>query len=187
VASHPLGAVITLFRCVALLILCGLSSTPSFGKERPNAATDLSEVVHYFVSYLAGRALISDEGTQLSYDLGRNEGEGFSLRYRYKFRDGDLSEGMEYLWSDSNGVYVDQIVDEVVVRRYIASVEGPYKVLRIRPSEADGSFISRDCLSDQAVKKTTCYVKLRFGSDVVVSVYRESNPIKPLLLHHVPF
>lgn len=158
-----------------LIALC--FATPATSATPAATARQYSEVVRAFNQLVSGRALVSDEGSELIFGSGIEQSQGnYIVNYAHSFPSGRRADGRESVWTDGRSILVDQVVDGVIARRYIASVEGPYNVLRIRPEHPDDSeFISRDCIRKSAEEGTACYVKVRYMDDVIVSVYREKK------------
>ena len=167
-----MNAQIRLLGTVAGLII---SSTPSFASDATSFR--YQEIVTAFNTMVAGRTLESDDGSEINYTRGmRQSQDNYLVSYSHSFPSGRSTNGIETVWTDGRAVLVDQVIDGVIARRYVASLEGPYNVLRIRPEyPEDSGFISRDCVRKNDQEGTVCYVKVRYMSDVIVTVYRETD------------
>ncbi len=133
------------------------------------------DVVRAYNKILVGKILVSDEGNQLRFGRAEVASDGrFVVSYEMIFANGRISNGLEALRIDTRGVFLDQITDGVTARRYFASVEEPYHVLRIKPiSPQSTDFITRDCIRNSDAEGSVCYLKVRYMNDVIVSEYRE--------------
>ncbi|MCX6125049.1 MAG: hypothetical protein NTV34_09940 [Proteobacteria bacterium] len=135
------------------------------------------KIVSLFHKLVAGKTLNSDEGSEIKFKIGNMDSQNvYRIGYEHSFPSGGVTHGSETVWTDGAKIFVDQEVDGVIARRYIASIEGPFGVLRIRPELAeDQDIIGRDCLRKNDDEGTICYVKVRYMNDVIVSTYREKN------------
>ena len=135
------------------------------------------EIVMSFHDLVAGKTLNSDEGSEIKFKIGNMDSQNiYRIRYEHSFPSGGVTHGSETVWTDGVQVFVDQEVEGVIARRYVASIEGPFGVLRIRPElTEDQDIIGRDCLRKNEAQGTICYVKVRYLNDVIVSTYREKT------------
>lgn len=145
--------------------------------EQSATAIRYKEVVDAFKKIVSGRSLASDEGSEINYQHGSlHSSATYLVGYSHSFPSGRSTDGVETVWTDGSNVFVDQVIDGVIARRSIASIEGPYNVLRMRPADPEeSSFISRDCIRRSEEDGTECYVKVRYLNDVIVTVYREKS------------
>lgn len=152
-------------------VFAAQSATAQDGTVTPQ----YTEIVRAFNKMIVERHLATEDGTALTFGKGGLSVNGrFIVSFEAKFATGDTTHGVEVLWAENDLVYLDQVVDGVTTRRYVASIEGPLKVLRIRPLAVQPSdFIARDCIRRDDDNGTTCYVKVRYQGDVIVSVFRE--------------
>lgn len=137
-------------------------------------------VVSAFEDIVTRRTLKSDDGCLLVFGAGQwSSSTRFQVPYKFVFANGRSSSGREVVSDNGLETIVNQIVKQVLARSYFASVEGPFRVLRIRPIKPETSeFISRDCVRKSDEEGTICYNKVRYMNDVIVSVFREKYSSK---------
>lgn len=167
------------FKIINVLFIAMAMSVP-VAAANPIASCYV-EVVRAYNRMLVGKVLTSEEGNQIRFgEAGVTTDGRFIVAYEAVFANGRTSAGVESLRIDQSGVYLDQITEGVTARRYFASVEEPYDVLRIKPvSPQTTDFIARDCVRSKNGDGTVCYVKVRYMNDVIVSEYRESTKWLP--------
>jgi hypothetical protein len=144
-------------------------------KAEANTDARLKQIIAAFQKIMEERQLISEDGASMRYgQVTYRPRLGYVVDYSVSFPNGSPASGQETIWTDGYEVYVDQVFDGVINRRYSASVEGPYNVLRIRPTDPDhADFITRDCMHKSNEEGTVCYVKVRYMNDVIVTVYKQ--------------
>ena len=161
-----------------LLIAVFQFSSVSYADQQSNTTltSRYNEVVAAFQQIVAGRTLRSEEGSEIRFESGSLKNDSnYRLKFEHVFPSGAEAVGQESVWSNGQVIYVDQVINDVIARRYVATIEGPFQVLRIKPEhEEDSNFISRDCMRAESTHGTVCYVKVRYHDDVIVSTYRET-------------
>lgn len=154
--------------CVAFL-----SGSPAFAGL---ATTSFADVVQAYKVMLLGKTLnCDDDAAVIKFSSARQTGNGrFVVNYSISFARGNSSSGVESVQNTASGVYVDQIVEGVTTRHNIATIEEPYHVFRVRPvAPQTTDFIVRDCVRLSETAGTSCYIKVRYMDDVIVSECRE--------------
>ena len=162
-----------------IIFICGLLVSSSVTLAQSNTesqCTPLNQIREAFQSMLSGRVLVNEEGTKLSFGrLGVFSKDRFFVETKMDFANGTTISAIEVIRHDGDRVLLEQVVDGVTTRRFEVSIEQPYNVLRTKPLNSTNSqFIARECLLKQKVG-TICYVKVRYGSEVIVSVFSENS------------
>jgi hypothetical protein len=139
------------------------------------ATQDFDDIVIATEQILGGRTFQNEDGVIVSFaQLRRNHHDQSAIEVGVN-RSGQTSTShIEVIRKDGDQVVVDEINNGSVTHSFLASVEEPYHVLRIRPlgNNYDG-FISRECFRPEGETLHVCYYKLRNQHGVYISVFRE--------------
>jgi hypothetical protein len=143
--------------------------------EAESAFSRSSEVLQIYTKLLGNKTLKSENGSILQFDVPSNcSSERVCIPYKQTFASGRVAAGFEIMTLTDASAVMEQYIYGTLARKYLASVVGPLKVLRIQPLQNESTdFISRDCIFTGDEKLTVCYVKVRFLEDVIVTVFRE--------------
>jgi hypothetical protein len=139
------------------------------------AAVDYREIVQATRSILAGRCFQNEDNTRMGFGslqtLAYNHSE---IDVEISFEDGQSARHRESIKIQGMQVIVEQLVNGNLFGKYLVSVEPPFQVLRLRPTdEASSNFISRECMYQESERKNVCYLKMKSDNDVFVSVFNE--------------
>ncbi len=140
------------------------------------AARDFNEVIAATEQILAGRSFKNEDGVIISFSsLRRSRStQDVSLQVDRQELDQPISSYLEVIRKDADQVIIDEISGGSVIHSFLASVEEPYHVLRMRPINGPNSeLISRECFLQEGGTLHVCYYKLRCEGGVFTSVFRE--------------
>jgi hypothetical protein len=158
-------------KSLSLSILTTLAWTSSPTK----AAQDFNGVTLAAEQILGGRSFKNEDGVVVSFThLQRDHSDQGAIVVGTSRTGHPSTSHIEVIRKDGDQVVVDEINNGSVTHSFLASVEEPYRVLRIRPLIATSEgFISRECFLPEGETLHVCYYKLRNQHGVYISVFRE--------------
>lgn len=128
---------------------------------------------------IAGRVFENEDQTRLTFSSIRVKSPiEFEMSANLQFVDGESSSHKEIVTNEGTHTLLRQVVNHKYTGQYLVSVEAPFHVLRIRPiDDSTTTFISRECVYQENESTHICYIKMKNGNDVYVTIFREvKNP-----------
>ena len=143
--------------------------------QTATAARDFKNILEATEQMLAGRTFEGEDGVVLSFSkFSFEKPHEPSMQVEISSPGGNSKSHKEIIRKDGEQVVVDEIQQGSIVNSFLASVEEPYHVLRIRPlDETNSELISRECFLQTNESIHICYFKFRTNNAVFVTVFRE--------------
>jgi hypothetical protein len=141
------------------------------------ADTDYGSVTSATHSILENRSFKNEDGDLLSFGLLHiRDSFNSEITSTIHMKSGEVYTIRERIWASGTQTFIDQSTENNSIGRFLATVEAPFRVLRMRPiNPGESSFISRECAFDARADLRVCYFKIKHDHDVFVSTFWETN------------